>query len=88
MRHKILTLFRMGIFWGTHGWGVGGGGGGKVPLLKICHTYPTMINQSYIKKYINHVIHALIFADVSIFSPRISKFCYIKKYRYRFHFDT
>ena len=27
-------------------------------------------------------------ADISIFSLKISKVCYIKKYRYRFHFDT
>ena len=30
----------------------------------------------------------LEFADVSIFSPEISKFCYLKKYRYRLYFDT
>ena len=27
-------------------------------------------------------------ADISIFSPEISKFGYIKKYRYRLYFDT
>ena len=26
-------------------------------------------------------------ADISIFLPEISKVCYIKKYRYRFHLD-
>ena len=31
-------------------------------------------------------MHPLISADISIFSPEISKFCYIKKYRYRLHF--
>ena len=36
----------------------------------------------------HHVIHPLSFADTSIFSPGISKFCYIKKYRYRLRFDT
>ena len=36
----------------------------------------------------NHVTHPLSSADISIFSPEISKFCYIKKYRYRFHLDT
>ena len=40
------------------------------------------------KKYINHVTHPLISAGISIFSPEISKFCYIKKYRYRLDFDT
>ena len=39
------------------------------------------------KKYINHVIYFLSSADISIFSPEISKFCCIKKYRYRLHFD-
>ena len=27
-------------------------------------------------------------ADISNFSLEISKFCYIKKYMYRLHFDT
>ena len=29
-------------------------------------------------KLLNHVIHHLSSADISIFSPKISKFCYIK----------
>ena len=32
--------------------------------------------------------HPLSSADISIFLPEISQFCYIKKYRYRFHLDT
>ena len=36
----------------------------------------------------NHVTHPLSSADISNFSPEISKFCYIKKYRYRLYFDT
>ena len=36
----------------------------------------------------NHVTYPLISADISNFSPEISKFCYIKKYMYRLHFDT
>ena len=36
----------------------------------------------------NHVTHPLSSADISIFSPEINKFCYIKKYRYRLDFDT
>ena len=31
--------------------------------------------------------HPLSSADISIFLPEISKFCYIKKYRYRLDFD-
>ena len=29
-------------------------------------------------KLLNHVTHHLSSADISIFSPKISKFCYIK----------
>ena len=36
----------------------------------------------------NHVTHPLSSADINIFLPEISKFCYIKKYRYRFYLDT
>ena len=86
----VLTLFMMGIFGAAHGWG-----GQKCPFPKICHTYPTMmklgtvtLTQRRSKKYINHVTQPLSSADISIFSPKISKFCYIKKYRYRLHFDT
>ena len=68
----------------------------RLPLPKICHTYPTMMKLGAVillpkedsKKYMNHVTHLLTSADISIFSPEISKFCYIKKYRYRLHFDT
>ena len=40
------------------------------------------------KNYMNHVTHPLSSADISIFLLEISKFCCIKKYRYRLHFDT
>ena len=36
----------------------------------------------------NHVTHLLSSADISNFSSQISKFCYIRKYMYRLHFDT
>ena len=36
----------------------------------------------------NHVTHPLNSADISIFSPEISRFCCIKKYRYRLHSST
>ena len=36
----------------------------------------------------NHVTHPMSPADISNFSPEIRKFCYIKKYMYRLHFDT
>ena len=36
----------------------------------------------------NHMTHPLSSAEINIFSLKISKFCFIKKYRCRFHFDT
>ena len=32
--------------------------------------------------------HPMSPADISNFSPEISKFCYVKKYMCRLHFDT
>ena len=65
-------------------------------IPKICHTYPMQwwnLAQLYLtqirsKKYMNHVTHPLSSADISIFSPKISKFCYIKKSTYILDFDT
>ena len=70
--------------------------GQKSPLPKTCHTYSTMMKLgtfiTYLKKiqkkYVTHVTRPLISTDISIFSLEISNFCYIKKYRYRLHFDT
>ena len=77
-----LTPFRM-VFWGLL----------KAPLPKISHTNPTKMKLGtvipYLKKiqkYMNHVTHPLSSADVSTFSPEISIFRYIKKYR--LHFDS
>ena len=64
------------------------------PVPKICLTYPTMMKLGtvipYLKKiqkiYESHDT-SLSSADVSIFLLEISKVCYIKKYRYRLHFD-
>ena len=72
----------------------GGGEPKRLPFLKSVTYFPTMmtlgtvtIYLKKIKKYINHVTHALSSADISIFSSEISNFCYIKKYRYRLHFN-
>ena len=69
--------------------------GQEDPLPKICHTYPTVMKFDTVipylkksKKYMNHLTHPLSSADISNFSPGISKFCYIKKYMYRLHFDA
>ena len=86
--------------WPYSGWAfpgllTDGGWTKKASLPKICHTYPTMMKLGtvipYLKKiqkYKNHVTHTLSSADISIFSPEISKFCYIKKYRYILYFST
>ena len=81
----LLTLFRMGFFGAAHGWG--GRGAKRPPSLKpfthilqlwnLAHLYLT---QRTAKKYMNHATHSLSSADISIFSPRMSKFCYIKKF--------
>ena len=70
----------MFLFWAPHGWGQ------KASLLKICHTYPTMMKPGTVVprlkkyKYINHVTHSLSSVDIDIFSLQISKFCHIKRY--------
>ena len=39
-------------------------------------------------KHLKLMTHYLSSADISIFSPKISNFRYMKKYRYRFYFNT
>ena len=82
----VLTLFRMHLFGAAHV--CGGGAVKKAPFSKICHTYPAIMKLDtvipYVKKIqenLNHVTYPFSFAGISIFSPEISKFCYIKKYR-------
>ena len=90
--YKFLTLFRMGFFRAAHRWGGEGGWGQKsLPSLKpVTHILKLWKLGTVIpsKKYMNHVADLLSSADVSIFSPEISKFCYIKKWIYRLHFYT
>ena len=47
---SALTLFRMSFFGAAHGWG-----GGKALLLKICHTYPTMMKLSTVTPYLKKI---------------------------------
>ena len=70
------------------------GGGKKTPSLKsvtksdnneTCYSYT--LPKEY-PEYMNHVTHPLSSVDISIFSPEIRKFWYIKKYRHRLHIDT
>ena len=78
----VLTRFRMGIFGVAHGrWGAK-----RTSPPKSCDTYPTMMKLGTVIAYLqkiqtnmNHVMHPLSSADISIFSQEISKFCYIKK---------
>ena len=87
-----LDLFRIGFFEAARRWE----DWGESLRLKICHKCPTMMKLGTVvshlkkiqKKYMNHVTHVLSSAEISIFSPEISKFCYLKKYSYRLHFDT
>ena len=71
-------------------WGVGK----KTPSLNLPHishndeTWHSYILRKEDPKNIFHVTHPLSSANVSIFSPEISNFCYIKKFRYRLQFDT
>ena len=47
-----LTLFRMGFFVAAHGWGRAKK---TFHLLKICHTYPTMIKRGTVIPYLKKI---------------------------------
>ena len=46
-----LTLFRMAFFRAAHGWR----GAKKVPLPKICHTYPTIMKLGTVIPYLKKI---------------------------------
>ena len=81
-----------GLFWGCSRMG----GGQKCPhslnsfthILQLWNLAELYLTKRRSKKYMNHVTHSLSSADISIFSPEISKFCYINKYKYRLYFET
>ena len=83
-RSLILTLFRLGIFGAAHGWG---GGSTSLHILQ----WWNLAVVPYLKK-IQKIYESrdtpLSSADISIFSLEISRFCNIKKYKYRLHFGT
>ena len=89
-----LTQFSMNLFSASHEWRVGSGA--EKPLFsKICHISFRIMKLSkvitYLKKIQKNIIHvnySLSYADITMFSPEISNFCFIKKYRYRLHFNT
>ena len=83
----------MGFFGAAQGWG---GGGPKRPSLpKICCIYHTMMKLGTLiplipkgdPKTIWVTWHTPLVLLTSAFLPENSKFCYIKKYKYRFHLD-
>ena len=86
-----LTLFRMGFFGAAHRWGGRGQKGPPSSLKSATHILQWgKLAQLYLtwkrsKKCMNHVTHPMSPANISNFSPEISKFCYIKKYMYRLH---
>ena len=98
--HFLVNLFTFinpiqdGLFGAAHRWEGGAGQKGPSSLKSVTHSLQWWnLAQLYItygksKKYINHVTLHLISADISIFSPEISKFFCIKKHRYRLDFDT
>ena len=72
----------MGFFGAAHRW-----------ADKICHTYPTTMKLGTVIPYPKKIQKIYESRDtppaaITIFSPGISKFCYIKKYRHRLYFDT
>ena len=76
----------MGLFGAPHEWPTS-----PKSVTHICHNYETWHSYAIPKedpKNIWITWHLLSSADISIFSQEISKFCYIKKYGYRFHFST
>ena len=73
----------------------GGEEGKKASLPKICHTYPTMMKLGIVITYLkkNQKIYEssntlLQFSWRRHFLPKINRFSYIKKYKYRLQFDT
>ena len=58
--------------------------GQKDPIPKICHTYSTKIKLGTESRD-ETLLHS---TDISIVLSEISKLCYIRKYRHRFHFGT
>ena len=77
---RKLTLFRMGFFGVSLGWCWPK----RLPLPKICHTYPKMMKLGtvipYLKKIRKIMIHVTLMssADISNFPTEINNFCYIK----------
>ena len=66
----------------------------RMGIYKICHTYATIMKPGTVIPYLRKILKKYRSCDTFIefcyhqhFLFEISKFCYIKKYRYRLHFD-
>ena len=82
-----LTLFRMCLFVAAHWWGAKKPPPPQPPLQNLPHiSYDDETWHSYI--LLKEDSHPLSYAEIRIFSPEISKFCYIRKCRYRVHFNA
>ena len=73
----ILTLFRIGLFGAAHGRGEAK----RLPLPKICYTYPTMMKLSTVESYLKNIQKIyksrdtpLSSADISIFQRESANF--------------
>ena len=76
-------------------WMGGGGRGQEAPIAKICPTCPTIMKLGAVIPYLKKIRKLYESCDTRLefcwhqhFLLEISKFCSIKKYRYRFHLDT
>ena len=82
-----LNPIQDGPFQGTHGWG-GEPFGKKAPLIKICHTYPTMMKFGTLTSYLRKIQRLYKSRDTPLeFCWHQKFFVYVKKYRYRLYFD-
>ena len=88
----VLTLFRMGFF-GT-AYGCGGRGIKRPPFPNIFHIYSIMMKLGTVMIYLMKIWKIYKSCDTPLefcwhqYFSLESKFCYIKKYRYRLNFDT
>ena len=84
-RESKFNPIQDGLFWGCSG--MVGGQNGSPSLKSVTHILQwwnlakLYLTERRSKKYVNHVTYPLSSVHTSIFSPEISQFCYIKKYR-------
>ena len=57
-----------------------------LPLTQTCYTYPTMMKLGTGIPYLKKIKKILSSTNISIFSPGISKFCYIRTYKQKLGF--